>query len=155
MPSAHAQRFVLTKNQHDELQAIINKRSSPQALVLRAKIILAAEKGTGLRASARLLNCGRCMVERWRKHWVNRSGELSVTERLKDAPRPGAVPKFTAEQVCQIIALSCDKPEGHGYIISHWSQNALAKAAMEKGIVESISQRQVGRFLKSGRHSPR
>ena len=85
-----------------------------------------------------------------RKIWVERSDDFSVLDRLKEAPRPGAIPKFDAEQICQIIAMSCDIPEDHGYPFSHWSENSLAMAAVDKGIVPPVSQRQVGHFLKSG-----
>ncbi len=155
MQSSHCRAISLTDLQKNELEAIVRRHKSPQALVLRAKIILAACDGLSMSATARVLKCTRETVTLWRRHWVNRSDELTVTERLKDAPRPGQKPKFTPEQVCQIIALSCDKPEEHGYILSHWSENSLAMAAVEKGIVSSISQRQVGRFLKSGRHQTR
>ena len=68
-------------------------------------------------------------------------------------PAPSHPPKFTAEQVCEIMALACKNPKDYGYILSHWSQNALAKAVIKEGIVENISQRQIGRFLKSGGYS--
>jgi hypothetical protein len=38
--------------------------------------------------------------------------EMSVADRLTDAPRPGAVPRLTAEQVRQIVALACDEDCG-------------------------------------------
>ena len=155
MQSNHSKIIILTDQHRKELKDIVRKRSSTQAFVLRANIILAAAKGTSLRASAKLLKCNRETVTLWRKHWIQRSDDLPTIERLKEAERPGAPPKFSAEQVCQIIAMSCDKPEDHGYILSHWSENSLAMAAVDKGIVPSISQRQVGRFLKSSRYSSR
>ena len=155
MQSSHCRAISLTDQNKNELQAIVRRHKSPQSLVLRAKIILAAYDGLSLTASARVLKCNRETVTLWRRHWVDHSDELTIVERLQDAPRSGKKPKFTAEQVCQIMALSCDKPEEHGYMFSHWSENSLAMAAVEKGIVPSISQRQVGRFLKSGRHSSR
>ena len=155
MQSNHSKIIILTDQHRKELKDIVRKRSSTQAFVLRANIILAAAKGTSLRASAKLLKCNRETVTLWRKHWIQRSDDLPTVERLKEAERPGAPPKFSAEQICQIIAMSCDKPEDHGYILSHWSENSLAMAAVDKGIVPSISQRQVGRFLKSSRYSSR
>ena len=152
MQSDHCKQFVLTDSQRSQLEAIIRKRSSSQGLVLRARIILAAAEGLSLSASVRMLKCNRETVTLWRKHWITRQHLDKAVDRLKDAPRPGQKPKFTSEQVCQIIALACENPEDHGYPLSHWSQNALTKAAIEKGIVNSISQRQVGRFLKSGRY---
>ncbi|MBV9603236.1 MAG: helix-turn-helix domain-containing protein [Chloroflexi bacterium] len=37
-----------------------------------------------------------------------------MAKRLADAPKPGAPPKFTPEQICQIIALACEKPADCG-----------------------------------------
>ena len=117
MQSNHSKIIILTDQHRKELKDIVRKRSSTQAFVLRANIILAAAKGTSLRASAKLLKCNRETVTLWRKHWIQRSDDLPTIERLKEAERPGAPPKFSAEQVCQIIAMSCDKPEDHGYIV--------------------------------------
>ncbi len=153
MCSEQAQDITLTEEQRNELNLIIRKRSSSQSLVERAKIILLAAKGVGIKASVRELRCSRSMVRLWRRRWISQAEELSVCERLKDAPRPGHPPKFTAEQVCEIMALACKNPKDYGYILSHWSQNALAKAVIKEGIVENISQRQIGRFLKSGGYS--
>jgi hypothetical protein len=72
-------------------------------------------------------------------------------ERVQDAPRPGAPATFSAEQWCQIIALACEPPEASGRPISHWTPRELADEACKRGIVERISERHVGRFLKSGR----
>ena len=155
MSSLHTQKIELSEQQQTELELITRKRKSPQSIVLRAKIILSGAKGKSILKTSKDLKCNRETVTRWRKHWVKRSNELTVLEKLKEDPRPGATPKFTAEQICQILAMSCDKPEEHGYPFSHWSENALAFAAKDKGIVPSISQRQVGRFLKSGRYSDR
>ena len=155
MQSKHTQKIILSDQQRKELEDIVRRRKSAQSMVLRAKIILAGSEGKSLLKTSKELKCHRETVTRWRKHWVERSEDLPVSERLKEAPRPGAKPKFDAEQICQIVAMSCDKPEDHGYPLSHWSENSLAMAAADKGIVPSISQRQVGRFLKSGRYSPR
>lgn len=155
MQSKHTQQISLSEQQRGELKLIVRQRKSPQSLVLRAQIILAGAEGKSLLQTAKDLKCNRETVTRWRKHWAVRDDELPILEKLKEAPRPGAAPKFTEEQICLIVAMSCDKPEEHGYPLSHWSENSLAMAAQEKGIVPSISQRQVGRFLKSGRYPSR
>ena len=59
--------------------------------------------------------------------------------------------KFTAYQVTQIIAMACEQPQGSGYPISQWSGEELAAAAIQRGIVETISARSVQRFLKRSR----
>jgi putative transposase len=70
---------------------------------------------------------------------------------LHDAPRPGTPATFTVEQWCQIMALACEPPEDSARPISHWTPRELAAEAIKRGIVETISERHVGRFLKSGR----
>jgi hypothetical protein len=67
---------------------------------------------------------------------------------LSDAPRSGAPATFTPEAICQIIALACEDPATIDVPISHWSQSELARQAVERGIVKSISHGSVGRFLK-------
>jgi len=52
--------------------------------------------------------------------------------------------------VAQIISLACEKPEDSGLPVSHWTPPELAREAAKRGIVESISPRQVDRFLKGG-----
>jgi putative transposase len=49
------------------------------------------------------------------------------------------------------MALACEPPEASGRPISHWTPRELADEAIKRGIVETISERQVGRFLKSSR----
>jgi putative transposase len=76
--------------------------------------------------------------------------ELTLADRLADAPRPGTPPTFTPEQICAILALACEPPEASGVPITHWSQSALAREAVKRRLVETISHGSVGRFLKGG-----
>lgn len=69
---------------------------------------------------------------------------------LSDEPRPGTGAKFSVEQIVQIVALACELPASSGRPSSHWSPRELAESAVKRGIVESISPRTVGRFLKRG-----
>ena len=69
---------------------------------------------------------------------------------MSDAHRSGSPGKFSAEQVAQIIAIACEVPQDSGYPVSHWTAQEIALEAEKRGIVNSISERQVGRFLKRG-----
>jgi putative transposase len=104
---------------------------------------------------ARMVPMDEEAVGLWRRRWTKWSGiplaELSVAERLADASRPGAVPRLTAEQVCQIIALACEQPSGSGRPISQWSHRELADEIMRRGITDRISPRHAARLLKSSR----
>ena len=60
----------------------------------------------------------------------------------------GAPATFTPEQICALVAMTCEKPSESERPISHWSQREIADEAMRRGLIASISQRSVGRFLK-------
>jgi putative transposase len=51
------------------------------------------------------------------------------------------------------VALACEAPSESGRPVTHWSTTELADEAIKRGIVEDISARSVGRFLKGGRFS--
>jgi putative transposase len=140
----------LSEEERHALHTLIRAHKTPQHLSFRAQVILLLAEGLSAPAVARRLGTTRTTVRRWRRHWCQRPGE-TVHARLQDAPRPGAPATFSAEQWCQIIALACAPPAASGRPISHWTPRELADEARKRGIVETISERHVGRFLKSGR----
>jgi putative transposase len=72
-----------------------------------------------------------------------------ILEILSDEHRSGAPCTFTAEQVCQIMSLACERPEDSELPISHWSLNSLINEIIKRGIVETISRSRLSVFLKS------
>ena len=70
---------------------------------------------------------------------------------LSDAPRRGRPITFTPEQICQIVAVACESPQACGRPVTQWTPGELADEVIKRGIVESISPRSVGRFLKRSR----
>jgi len=135
-------------DQRAALEQLIRTHSTPQQLALRARIIVQAADGKGVRASARELNVWPKTVRDWRKRWREAADGQSDCDRLADAPRSGAPATFTAEQVCALVAMACEKPSDSERPISQWSQREIADEAMRRGIMPSISQRSVGRSLK-------
>jgi len=138
----------LSDSQRQELEAIVRRYTSPQHLVIRAKIILAADQGEGVRATARRLQLARGSMQSWRHRWLAAAATVSVARRLADQPRSGAPAKETPEQICAVVALACETPADSALPNSHWTQQELATDAIQRGIVDTISQRAVGRFLK-------
>jgi len=126
----------------------VRAHSTPQKLAERARIILLAAAGLGIDETAQRLGIWRKTAGHWRRRWRDAPASDAVAARLSDAPRCGAPATFTPEVICQIIALACDNPETLDVPISHWSQREIADEAMRRGLVPSISQRSVGRFLK-------
>ena len=154
MAGLRAPRIQLDEQQRQALEGIIRKRSNPQHLVTRAKIIVFAAEGKAIRQSARELGIEREVVQRWRRRWLAQHEVADVRARLSDAPRPGAPARYTPEQICAVVALACESPEGAGRPGTHWTQQELAEEVIRRGIVESISQRSVGRFLKEADLQP-
>lgn len=72
---------------------------------------------------------------------------IAVMERLVDAPRPGGPTTFSLEQILQLYAIACHKPEDYERPISHWTARELASEVVKQGIVTSISPRHVGRLM--------
>lgn len=150
MPVAAAPIPVLDDDERTDLMKIIRKRTSPQRLVERARIVMLANEGRNIAETARQLQLTENTVRTWRTRWTQMR-DASVTERLTDRPRMGAPARITAQQICQIVAMACEPPSKYDRPITHWTQQELADEAVRQGIVDSISQRSVGRFLKSGR----
>lgn len=54
---------------------------------------------------------------------------------------------FSLEQILQLFAIACNKPEAYGRPSSHWTARELASEMSKQGIVSSISPRHVGRLM--------
>ena len=155
MPAAKAPSIQLSPDHDRQLKALVRAHSTPQKLADRARIILLASEGWGVCETAEELGIWRKTAGHWRRRWLAAEAATSVAERLSDAPRCGAPAIFTPEQICQIMALACEDPERLDVPISQWSQSELARQAVNRGIVKSISHGSVGRFLKKERTSSR
>jgi putative transposase len=155
--------LMLSATQRAVLTALLRRASCPQALALRAKILLGAAAGQRNEPLARELGCTPKTVRKWRGRWGDAAARLAAADDdattlaqtvaavLADAPRSGGPGTFTAEQIIQIINLACRPPEQLGRPVTAWTPRELADEAVNQGIVGTISPRTVGRFLKGGR----
>ena len=155
MPGPKPPQIVLSEDERAALENLVRAHMSGQALVRRARVVLLAAMGYSNMDIARLVPMDEEAVGLWRRRWAKWSSiplaEVSVADRLADAARPGAVPRLTAEQVCQIIALACEQPARSDRPISQWSHRELADEIVRRGITDRISPRHAARLLKSGR----
>jgi transposase len=140
--------LTLTAEQAEELSALIRAHSTPRKLAERARIIMMAADGIGVGETARRLGIWRKTASIWRKRWLAANASTATAERLSDEPRCGAPGKFTPEQICAIVALACENPQASNLPISQWSQSEVARQAVKRGLVTSISHGSVGRFFK-------
>ena len=148
MPLLAAEPVTILPEQREVLEQLVRTHSTPQQLALCVRMILHAADGVGVRESARELEVWPKTMRYWRKRWRQAAEGQSVPERLADAPRSGAPATYTPEQICALVAMTCEKPSESERPISHWSQREIADEAMRRGLIANISQRSVGRFLK-------
>ena len=148
MPRLAPPPIQLNETARGQLQQLVNRHSTPQQIALRASIILLADEGENHREIAEALNISRDMARLWRNRWLALSQkDIPVGERLADAERPGGPMSFSLEQILQLFAIACEKPEDYGRPISHWTPRELADEVIQQGIVKSISPRHVGRLM--------
>jgi putative transposase len=153
----------LSARQQEVLEQIVRRQRSPQRLVRRASILLHAAQGASNQQIADHLHITLYTVRTWRRRWQEARPRLLPLESdteddrllstqieavLSDVPRPGGPTQFTPEQLIDLIAVACEDPQDSGRPISHWTPRELAEEVIQRGIVASISRRQVGRFLK-------
>ena len=167
MPGSAA-KLVITERQQAVLRQIAAAPTSPVRLAQRAEIILRAFEGEENRAIGSAIDLDATAVGLWRRRWVKVWPKLvqiectethaafrrAIEDLLADAPRSGNPGKFTPEQITQILALACEPPERSGRPITHWTYKELADEARTRGIVASISQAQLGRYLRQAELQP-
>jgi putative transposase len=154
MPGPKPPVVELTSEERGDLESLVRRHKTGQQLAERARIVLLAAEGKNNSEIARELVLEPDTVRLWRQRWLSVSGvalaDLSVADRLGDAPRSGTPARITPEQVARIVALACEAPSESGRPVSQWSTTELAAEIMRRGIVETISPRHAARLLKRG-----
>jgi transposase len=167
MPGSAA-KLLLTERQQGVLRQLAAAPTSPVRLAQRAALILRAFEGELNQTIAAAIDLDPTAVGLWRRRWVKAWPKLiriectethaafrrAIQDVLSDAPRSGNPGKFTPEQITQVLALACEPPERSGRPITHWTQKELADEAQKRGIVASISEAQVGRYLREAELQP-
>jgi len=142
--SALAVAVRLTIKRRRKLEQIIAAGTSPQRLVLRARIVLAAAQGTTNARIARDLGCSVAVARTWRRRFVRRG-----IPGLFDRPRSGRPETHGPSARLAVVAVATSvPPEGE----SQWSQAMIAGHLRERGLV--ISPATVGRVLDEARVRP-
>lgn len=153
----------LTEKQQEILEGFVRRRKSQQWLSKRAMIILQLNLGASIRETARHLRVSRNTVRTWYRRWKEEEDNLVATEEqedpkfplhqqiktiLSDSHRCGRPSTFSPEEIVRIVVIACQDPHQFNRPISHWTARELADEVVKQGIVESVSPRSVGRFLK-------
>ena len=125
-----AKAVVLEEKQRMQLEAFARSRALPQALVLRAQIVLLAAEGKQNRQIAEATKMSRQTVGKWRGRFVSRG-----LEGLYDEYRSGRPRSIDDERIAELVNTTLkSKPEG----ATQWSCRGMAETT---GLSKSTVQR--------------
>jgi transposase len=118
MPTPTAVEITLSDEERSVLEAWTRRRTTAQALALRARIVLAAAGQLTNAEIAALEGISRPTVTKWRNRFAAKR-----LEGLLDEPRPGRPRTITDEQVEAVVITTLEsKPKN----ATHWSTRSMA-----------------------------
>lgn len=112
--------LALTAVDRTTLEQWTRRRTTAQALALRARIILRAATGQSNTVTARELRLTKATVGKWRARFV-RAG----VQGLLDEPRPGVPRQISDAQVEAVITRTLESTPRDA---THWSTRSMASA---------------------------
>lgn len=125
--------LTLTAADRAELEDVATSTSLPQALALRARMILASCEGLTNADVARKVGASPQAVGKWRKRYLE-----GGIESLRDEPRPGRPRTFDDEKVAQVIKRALQEKPPNG---TRWSTPSM-------GAAEGVSASTVSRWFR-------
>ena len=129
--SRTAQPILLSSQERSTLDTWAHARSLPLRLVQRAKIIRMAADGLLSQDIARTVKLSRPTVQLWRQRFL----ALRLPGLEKDAPRPGRLPKISAQKIRAVVETTLHQTPTNA---THWSTRSMAKT---QGISRMTVQR--------------
>ena len=112
------------------LERWARRRTTAQALALRAKIVLRCGSGRDNKDVAQELRVTPQMVGKWRQRFIERR-----LDGLLDEPRPGAPRRISDEKIEQVVVRTLEQaPRG----ATHWSTRMMAR---EMGLSQTTISR--------------
>ena len=148
MPVISLYRVVLSAEEQSVLMARAKSVRGPYRDRLRAQIVLAAAAGSTNAAIAAQVGVHVDTVRKWRRRFA--AGRLAG---LKDAPRSGRPPVFTAADRAEAIALACALPAESSVPLSRWSCPELARELAARCQI-AASASTIGRWLAADALKP-
>lgn len=140
-------KVSLTRDEHDQLKAILNKGSHTSLQFRNACILLNIDEGefgqkeTGSNI-ARLLHVNVKTVERLKQRFVEEGFEACIERKAYPAVKEV---KTDGDFEAHLIAISCSKaPEG----FTRWSLRMLADKMVELEYVDNVSHETIRNVLK-------
>jgi transposase len=121
MARGKAVAIELSETERDELDAVLRRHGTTQAVALRARIVLLAADGLTNSAVADRLGIAKHTVGKWRNRFAR-----DRLDGLHDEPRPGAPRQIGDDAIAETIRRTLETlPAG----ATHWSLRSMAKVA--------------------------
>ena len=145
MPTPIAPRIILSQNTRENLHTLIRAHSTPQALALRARLVLRAadfDRPTTLHIS-RELSCDNRTAGKWRRRYL----DLGLSG-LQEAIRAGR-PKVSAPPTrVQVISVASALPQDQDRTVTRWTWAAIVATLLEALTTTPISRSSSWRILQ-------
>src|SRR5260370_39164953 len=109
MPNPVLAPLELSEAERAELQSLAARRTTAQALALRARIVLACAEGGQNKAGATRLGLGRQTVGKWRQRFIEER-----LDGLHDEPRSGTPRSIDDARIEPGIARALESPPPDG-----------------------------------------
>jgi len=142
MPRTSPYAIILDKATRARLEELARTYTSPYRDVIRAKIALYAADGLSNDEIGGRLDTPRQIVSKWRKRFFE-EGLVGLEER----PRVGQPAHFPPSVVVAVKALACELPHETGLPLSRFSIPEIQREAMARGLVASIGETTLWRWL--------
>ena len=110
---------MLAAEEQETLERWARRRTTAQAISLRARIVLASAAGKANTAIAREVRVKKQTVGKWRARFLAKR-----LDGLLDEPRPGAPRKITDAEVERVMTLTLESAPRDA---THWSTRAMAR----------------------------
>lgn len=136
---AKRQSVSITSEELIELQFLSRSNKAEKRMVERARIILSWHEGKSFAETRHELGVSEVIINKWRQRFIK-----NRLEGLRDAPRSGKPPIFSAAKKAGVIQLATKAP-GKGY--TNWSQRRIAKHT-------GMSQSKIHQILKQADLKP-
>src|ERR1700721_2227066 len=105
--------LLLTDEERETLRTWTRQPKCPQALALRARVILLCADGLSNTETAAQLHLTIQTVGKWRQRFIEKR-----LDGLLDEPRPGTPKKLSEAQVDRVLVMTMEPPPSK---TAHWS----------------------------------
>ena len=128
------------------LETFVKKGTGKARTIVRANVLLLADKGYRTKGISEIVGLHRRTVWRIKRRYL----EEGLESALKDKPRPGQTKKWREKHEAEIIALACTSPpKGR----KRWTVRLLRDELQKKPGFEGINRESVRLVLKKAKQS--